>query len=395
MAHPVTVPRLGWSMEEGTFVRWLVENGQPVQRGQPLFELESDKAVEAVEALDSGLLSITSASPPEGAVVKVGERLAWIVAPGEEPPADTPHPAPRVPAALAQPGGRSESASISTRSSSSPMDAAPRVTPRARRAAKELGVDLAGLVGTGRGGRIREADVRGASHANAPLPAGRLVPLSPHRRSIARRMSAGVHEAAPVTLSVKADATRLVEFRQALERRGEAGEAVPSYTDILVKWVGGLLVNHKAINALWQPGGILECDEVNVAIAVDTESGLVAPVIHNVPGLTLEALSAESKRLIQIAGAGRLAAADLAGGTFTVSNLGMHAVDTFTPILNLPQAAILGVGRIALEPCVRGGRLCLAHTVGLSLTFDHRMVDGAPAARFLSEVVRVIGQIAP
>jgi pyruvate dehydrogenase E2 component (dihydrolipoamide acetyltransferase) len=208
-------------------------------------------------------------------------------------------------------------------------------------------------------------------------------------------MSAGVHEAAPVTLSVKADATRLVEFRQALERRGEAGEAVPSYTDILVKWVGGLLVNHKAINALWQPGGILECDEVNVAIAVDTESGLVAPVIHNVPGLTLEALSAESKRLIQIAGAGRLAAADLAGGTFTVSNLGMHAVDTFTPILNLPQAAILGVGRIALEPCVRGGRLCLAHTVGLSLTFDHRMVDGAPAARFLSEVVRVIGQIAP
>ncbi len=361
MAREITVPRLGWTMEEGTFGGWLKTDGDAVREGDELFLLESDKATEAVTALDAGVLRIPSGGSRKGDLVTVGQCLGYLVEAGETMPSEkTPVAVP-----VARP----------TESHVSP-DAAPRprrraVSPRARRAARELGVEMASLSGSGRGGRVVERDVRAAREERG-------LPVSPARRLIAERMCAGAHTAAPVTLTTKADATRLKAFRASRPGIG--------YTELIVKLAAEALTRHPLLNASWQGGRIVLSRAVHVAVAIDTDAGLVAPVLRDAHALPLERLAEVLRDLVGRARQGRLRAEEMQGGTFTVTNLGMYGIDAFTPILNLPQCAILGVGRVVAEPAVVDGLVVPRDGVALSLTFDHRVVDGGPAARFLNDV---------
>ncbi len=393
MTNPISVPRLGWTMEEGTFVHWLKSDGDEVRPGEPLFVLESDKSSEEIESLDAGILRIGPGGPAPGDKVKVGQVLAWLVAPGEEPPAATGSQKSEVRSQQSEDRAPAEAVAAPVRPDR------PAISPRARRVARELGVDWSGLSGSGRTGRIRERDIRAAAslpspsasgmRGGAPPEEGQFLPHSPLRRTLAARMVAGVTQAAPVTLSVKVDAAALVELRQHCR---QAGDIVPGYTDLLVKAAAVALRRHPLLQAQWRPEGLFVPRRVDVAFAVDTEAGLLAPVVRDADRLDVAALAGVVRQLIDRARAGRLGGEHLRDATFTVSNLGMFGVDAFTPIIHLPQCATLGVGRIVREPAVVGDAVVPRERLTLSLTFDHRVVDGAPAARFLDEVRQAIEQ---
>jgi pyruvate dehydrogenase E2 component (dihydrolipoyllysine-residue acetyltransferase) len=385
MATPITVPRLGWSMEEGTFVEWLKRDGDLVESGEPLFVLESDKATETIEALDGGILRLTKETPASGTVVKVGQVVGYLAAEGEEIRSQesgvrrqesevrSQAPSPRMSAAI--PGVVKQEAPSRTRP----------VSPRARRAARERGIDPAALPGTGRGGRVRERDILAA--AAATHAAGHLIPHTHLRRTIAARMVAGVTQTAPVTLHTKADATHLV-----LARRSHSVDNAPSYTDLLLKITATALQEHPLLRAQWRDDGLFLPDAIDIAFAVDTEAGLLAPVIRHVAVLAIDEIAKLTRDLSARARSGSLTAEEMRSATFTITNLGMFGIDAFTPIIPLPQCAILGVGRIVREPAVVDDKIVPRDLVTLSLTFDHRVLDGAPAARFLETVRRLIEQ---
>jgi len=377
MPIEITVPRLGWSMEEGTFAAWLKQNGDHVSAGEPLFSMESEKVTMDVESLDSGILYLPPGAPEPGAIVVVGQCLAFLLVPGE--------PAPETRSAeLAAADALPESVG-STPGPSVPADTPIRegrtpVTPRARRVAAELGVDTALLQGSGRGGRIREVDVRAAG-ARLAAEAGAL-PITALRRTIARRMMESRQNTAPVTLTSRADATALVALRNQWKIAAGPGPA-PSYTDILAKLVAIVLESHPTLGGL--------SGKAHIGIAVDTPEGLLVPVLRDVGASSLADLTRRSRELIEAARARRIRAEDLAGATFSITNLGGFGIDAFTPIINFPEAAILGIGAIRKEAVVlESGELAARERMTLSLTFDHRVVDGAPAARFLQAVVRLI-----
>jgi len=366
MPIEITVPRLGWSMEEGTFAGWLKRHGDRVSAGEPLFALESEKVTMDVEALDSGILYLPPNAPEQGAIVVVGQRLGFLLGPGEAAPeaatAGQPAADPLPQSAVATPAP-SMPANAPVRNGRTP------VTPRARRIAAELGVDTASLRGSGRGGRIREADVRAT-------------PVTNLRRTIARRMMESRQSTAPVTLTSRADAAALVALRSQWKLAPATGP-VPSYTDILAKLVAMAL--EKDFYHMVASG------KAHIGIAVDTPEGLLVPVLRDVAATSLTDLARRSRELIEAAHARRLRAEDLTGGTFSITNLGAFGIDAFTPIINFPEIAVLGVGAIRKEPVVlESGELASREQMTLSLTFDHRMVDGAPAARFLQALVRLI-----
>jgi pyruvate dehydrogenase E2 component (dihydrolipoamide acetyltransferase) len=348
MATPIMVPRLGWSMDEGTFIGWLKRDGEPVRPGEPLFSLESDKATEQIEAVEAGVLRIPPDGPKPGDKVIVGQVLAQLVAEGE----------------AAQAIAAVTSARLKV-----------TVTPRARRVARELGVDWGGIRGSGKGGRIRERDVRAAGGTRG----GRLLPHTNLRRTIAARMVAGVTQAAPVTLHTRADATNLVRLRDRHRANGET----PGYTALIVKLTAAALQQHPQLQAQWRDDGLFVPNRTDIAFAVDTDGGLLAPVVRGADRLTVPEVVARIRELTAQARAGRLGAEAMRDATFTVTNLGGFGIDAFTPILHLPQCAVLGVGRIVREPAVVGDQIVPRERITLSLTFDHRVVDGAPAARFL------------
>jgi pyruvate dehydrogenase E2 component (dihydrolipoamide acetyltransferase) len=258
--------------------------------------------------------------------------------------------------------------------------------------ASELGIDWSGLKGSGRNGRIRERDIRAA----ADRTVGRLIPHSNRRRIIAARMVAGVTQAAPVTLTARADATNFVMVRNQLKTNATSpDEITPSYTDLILKLTAVALRQHPLLQAQWRDTGLFVPNPVDIAIAVDTEAGLLAPVVRGVDELTVCQIAAESHKLIALARAGRLTAEQMRDATFTVSNLGHLGVEAFTPIIHLPQCAVLGLGRIAREPAVVDNRIVPRDRMTLCLTFDHRVVDGAPAARFLDTLRACIEQPSP
>jgi pyruvate dehydrogenase E2 component (dihydrolipoamide acetyltransferase) len=383
VAVPVTVPRFGWSMDEGTFVEWLKHDGDHVQLGDALFVLESEKAAENVEAIDVGILRIAADAPKPGDVIPVGHVVAYLVAEGESTPlpdSTKPPPTPNLGMSAANPEGKSPHA---------PPQNSLRISPRARRAARELGVDCTALHGSGRTGRIRERDVQAAA---ATSSAGRLIPHTRIRRLTAARMVAGVTQAAPVTLTTKADATELVALRNRLKA---ASEAAPNYTDIIVKLTGAALREHPLLQAQWRDDALFMPQAIHIAMAVETETGLLAPVLRDVDQLSIREIADSARALIAAARTGRLTAEQMRDATFTVTNLGMQGVDAFTPIIHLPQCAVLGVGRIVREPSVVGERILPRDILTLSLTFDHRIVDGAPAARFLDTIRRSVEQPGP
>ena len=286
----------------------------------------------------------------------------------------------------------------------------PRATPVAQKMAAEAGVDLRQMVGTGPGGKVTREDVERAVKVTAavvapaaptvppptppapPLPVAEIlerVPLKGVRRTIAERMATSVRTTAAVTLTTEADATDLVRLRGQL--KGESAQPAPSYNDLFAKLSAHALLDHPELNARFEGDSIVRSATVNIAIAVDTERGLLAPVVRDVQAKSLRQVAREAADLIERARAGRIHPEELRGGTFTITNLGMYEIDAFTPIINLPECAILGVGRIVAKQVVTdagAGQVAIRHMVVLSLTFDHRLVDGAPAARLLQKIKR-------
>ncbi|MBM4144372.1 MAG: 2-oxo acid dehydrogenase subunit E2 [Lentisphaerae bacterium] len=407
MAIEVTLPRQGWSMEEAVFVEWLKKDGDEVKAGDPLFSVETDKAVQEIESLDAGILRLTPNSPKKDDKVQVADVLAFLVAPGEETPTGTPagKPAPKSEVAAAPaPAAKSAAPALIPAPVVPSAPAGRSVSPRAARRAAQAGVDLRAVQGTGRGGRIRERDVVAAirgktvptAAASAPTPpavppiSGRDEKITTLRRTVADRMHRSKTITAPVTLTTRVDAGALVALREGLKAKAKGRKNVPAYGDIVMREVAQALLEHPALNARWEDDHIRYPDSVNIGFAVDTEAGLVVPVVHDAPKYELRKLADLTRDLAERAKARRLTPEEMSGGTFTITNLGMAGIDAFTPIVNWPECAVLGVGRIAEEPVVSGKKLAIGHRLWLSLTFDHRLVDGAPAARFLEAVRRRI-----
>ena len=271
-------------------------------------------------------------------------------------------------------------------------------TPVARRFAAEAGIDLADLTASRPGGRIQREDVEAAIAARRqPVlvdeAATQIVPHSRIRQITAQRMSESARLTAPVTLTTEADATELVALRQQLKASyARRGLAIPSYNDIYIKLTAAALQDHPGLNSSWSEEGLILHNDINIGFAVETEKGLLAPVLRDVTAKSLREVAAETTRLIEGAHQERLGLESMQGGTFTITNLGMYGIDAFTPIINLPQAAILGIGRIVCKPAVHEGEVVPRQMVALSLTFDHRVVDGAPAARFLNTVREYVSE---
>jgi pyruvate dehydrogenase E2 component (dihydrolipoyllysine-residue acetyltransferase) len=378
MPTEISMPRLGWDMKVGSVAEWLKKDGEHVDAGEPICTIAGDKATVELEAPESGVLRLSPRSPGEGMEVPVGTVLAYLVAAGEAIPASE------------------LSTSAAERSTAGRRVVA---SPRARRAAAELGVDWRRLVGSGRGGRILERDVTGAglrsqARAEAPQAPGVRLEFNGIRRLTAERMALSARTVAPVTLTTEADATPLVRLReQALAERQHEPESVPGYTDVLVKITAIALSEQPALNASLTEDGLIQHRDINIAIAVETDTGLVAPVVRGADSMSVEAIARESRRLIEAARSATIRADNLAGATFTITNLGMYDVDAFTPIINLPQCAILGLGRIVARPVVmdeKTDEIAVRRMLTLSLTFDHRLVDGAPAARFLQRIKHLV-----
>jgi pyruvate dehydrogenase E2 component (dihydrolipoamide acetyltransferase) len=481
MAADVTIPRLGWSMEEGIFAGWLKQPGDSVKPGEPLFMLEGEKAMQEIEAVDGGVLHIAPDAPTAGETVLVGRLIAKLGAAGEavswaaaaastvgsaSAAAPAPAPAPTPPSArpsapvslppnpnsagngvhalpipaaaspsvrrLARemgidlatvaprlPGGRltvedlaatPEHEGASTRrpasgerrqlASDSPAIATPRSSPRARRAARDRGVDIGQLRGTGVGGRVRERDVLAAADATPriqlPAAAGAArQPITQIRRTIARQMVRSRQETVPVTLTTWADATALLAVRAAC--KAADGPEAATLNDVLLSLLARALLSHPLLASRWEDTHLLlPGDRIDIGLAVDTPAGLVVPVVRDVATAPLGDVARQTRWLIERARAGRLTAADMQGGVFTLTSLGSYGIEFFNPVINHPEAAILGVGAIRMQPVPPpGGQegFVLQRQLPLSLTFDHRIVDGGPAARFLSDLANQIAAI--
>jgi pyruvate dehydrogenase E2 component (dihydrolipoamide acetyltransferase) len=390
MPIEIQLPRLGWSMEEGKFLAWLKKDGDFIKEGEPLFTLESDKAAQDVESIDSGLLHIAPNGPKPGDVIKVGHVLGYLLAKGESAPV------PNQPEEKVKDSGpknliHSPAPILLPTKSRTETPA----SPRARRAAKEHRVDLATLAPTGQGGRIRERDVLAAAAVTAPQAAtsGQKVPITPMRRAIAARLMHSRQTTVPVTITARCDATALLAFRQQLKSAGEKAHlpVIPTLNDLFIKLTAGALRQHPMLTATWAEDHLLLPDAIHLGVAVDTGEGLLVPVIRDVHSSTLTEIAARSQPLIAAARAGRLAAADMQGACFTLSNLGSLGVEAFTPVINPPESAILGIGAIVREAVpLDDGTFTARDRLTLSLTFDHRVNDGAAAARFLQTLRHLI-----
>ncbi len=409
MPIPVVVPRLGWTMEQGVFVEWLKRDGDTINVGDPIFVLEGEKATQDIESTDAGVLKILSTGPKPGDTIDVGATVGYLLAAGEvwDGTAGTPAAPPSGTTAAEVPETEVDEDEPVVESNAGAGTSRQHITPRARRVAGELGVDWSDIEGTGASGRIREADIRAVADESVSIPmvattaAPPVVELaavaaSNARRTIAERMLASAQQTAAVTLTTHVDATHLVALRKQFKAAaGDPTEVVPSLTDILVKLAAVALKQHPEVNSRWDDERIITSDEVHIGIAVDTPHALLVPVLRSVTRLTLRQVAVRSRDLIERARSRKIAVAELQGGTFTLTNLGMFGIDAFTPLLNPPQAAILGVGRITREAAVIDEHIVPRDRLTLSLTFDHRIIDGGPAARFLDALSKLISNPAP
>ncbi len=393
MAEEIVMPRLGWTMTEGTLIAWLKEDGEVVEAGELLFTVESDKSVSEVETFSGGVLHIPPAAPQPGDAVAVGTVLGYLLEPGEEKPSGvavvpetTAHPA--RPSAVPDAPRAAEPQPVPASTALGPV---PKISPRARRLAAELGVDWRLLRGEGRTGRISVSDVQEAAQAaDIASCATEIRPVSRVRKTIAEHLGASARATVAVTLTTEADATELAGVRSGL--RDSQGPEAPTYDALLVKLTAMALGEHPLLNASWHEGGIRVHRAAHVGVAVNTDDGLLVPVIRDARAKGLQEIAADVRSLSTKARERRLMPDDMKGGTFTITNLGAYGIDTFTPVINLPEAAILGIGRIAEKPAVYDGRVVPRARMALSLTFDHRVLDGAPAARFLDRVRTFVEQ---
>jgi pyruvate dehydrogenase E2 component (dihydrolipoamide acetyltransferase) len=413
MATDVIMPALGVAQEKGTLLNWLKAEGQSVTKGEPLMEIETDKATVEIEAPASGILTNVTASV--GDEVPVGNRIAVILAPSET----------ASPAALLDPHPRIESQSESrpepsTQNSESKPRSEPNppispfakggskgdfltsetsplartrvlASPAAKRIAKERGIDLSSLKGSGPEGAVLAEDVVRAPDAQATAPAGPLkvketVQLTPMRRIVGERMTKSKQTAPHFYLSMDADMTEVTRRRRALKEKG--GELVPSINDFILSASARALKDFPSLNAAFTDQRVEIYSDINIGVAVALEEGLVVPVIRNADRLTLRELAKQSHELADKAQKKKLFPLDYEGGTFTVSNLGMFGVDNFIAIINPPQSAILAVGQVRPRVVPYGEGIAVRPIMIMSLSADHRVVDGAIAARFLHQVKR-------
>jgi pyruvate dehydrogenase E2 component (dihydrolipoamide acetyltransferase) len=409
MVTEVILPKMGQTMEEGTIIEWVKKEGDPVERGDLLFIFESDKATLEVEATARGFLR--KILVPVGETVPVLTMVALITRTADEDIEGHQVEGPTVQRVEAQDSVLEPAAlqPLTLETGTLPADTG-RIfaSPRARKLAREKEVNLALVTGTGPHGRIVEQDVlahlplrpvEAAAAPTAPLvlpvemPSVESVPLTGLRRIIAERMAASVHTTARVTLVTEADATAFVEARERLKATVvEEWGFAPGYNDLLGIIVARALREFPYMNARLSADGqaIERLPVVNLGMAVDTERGLLVPVIRDADQMGLRAFGTEFRALVERARAGKSLPDDLTSGTFTITNLGIYEIDAFTPIINPPEAAILGVGRIQPKPVVRDGEIVVRQMWTLSLVFDHRLVDGAPAARFLQWIKQLV-----
>jgi pyruvate dehydrogenase E2 component (dihydrolipoamide acetyltransferase) len=419
MATDIYMPLMGLTMSEGAVVRWLKAVGASVKKGEALVEIETDKATMEIESPSDGVLGEILIA--EGTTVPVGTVLSHVYAPGE----------PTLITTIQNPKSKTQNPIINqpTAGDTTIQNPKPKIqnrivaSPLAKRMAHAHNLNLADVEASGPGGRIVAADVRWhldelrkadeqrekqSIEATArqeeekpaiPAPPSlskpiavanvELSPMSSVRRLIAQRMSASQQTAVHVTLLAEAEATALAAWRAALKARG--GQV--SYNDLLVAIVANALRQHPAVmTQITADGQLATPKQINIGLAVDTPRGLLVPVLRDVVGKGVTTIAGEARALVERARSGKISTDELSGGVFTISNLGMYEIDLFTPMINLPECAILGVGRIAEQAVVRDGQVCARLMVGLSLSFDHRIVDGAPAARFLQRVKQLIEQ---
>jgi pyruvate dehydrogenase E2 component (dihydrolipoamide acetyltransferase) len=445
MAVEFFIPKLGQTVEEVTIIDWLVKDGDAVEQGQPIVEVETDKAVFPVEANASGVVHLGPYG--KGDVVPVVTTVAVIGKPGDQFPSDAAsQPQEAVLAAVSeqplvgsvsigeagnapQDGGSSGRVFASPRArllaSEKGVDLAlvepsggmgvrviekdvldylahaPKATPLAKRVATEAGMSLESLTGSGMGGRITRQDVERAVQQAAMLrtPAVPLVdlevlervPLSGVRGVIAERMAHSAHTTARVTLVMEVDATELAAMRERLKAKVEERWGfAPGYNDLLAKILATALARFPYMNARLAEDAIEYLKPINLGMAVDTDHGLLVPVIRDADRKSLRQFGLEFRQLVERARSRKSLPEDLTGGTFTLTSLGAFGVDAFTPVINYSEAAILGVGRIAEKAVALGGKLAVRTMCTLSLVFDHRLVDGAPAARFLAYIKELV-----
>jgi pyruvate dehydrogenase E2 component (dihydrolipoamide acetyltransferase) len=425
VATEVKLPRLGQGMESGTIVRWLKGEGDPVRKNEPLYELDTDKVTQEVEAETDGVLLRILVLDGE---VGVGTTVAVIGAEGEDPSAtDAPAPVAPEPAssavaapteaapeAVPAPEGAAASTSgaapetaaspeAAASPTSSPANGRVKASPLARRIARERGVDLTAVAGTGPDGRVVAKDVEtaatsggstaapGAAAASRSAPPAQveIIPLTSTRKTIARRLTEAW--TAPVfQLGASVDATEMLALREDLVRGLPEGAPKPTVNDLLVKFAAVSLIRHPAVNAQFTGEEIHRYPNANIGIAVAAPNGLVVPVISGADRLSIHEIAGVRSDLVSRARDGKLTLADMAEGTFTISNLGMFGVEQFTAVLNPPQVAILAVGAVKDEAVVVDGEFDIAPLLRLSLTCDHRAIDGADGAQFLQTLVALI-----
>jgi pyruvate dehydrogenase E2 component (dihydrolipoamide acetyltransferase) len=432
VATELIMPQMGFDMQEGTVVRWLKAEGAEVRRGEPVAEIETDKAVVEFESDVAGVLQKILA--PEGAVVPVGKAIAIVAAPGERPaqaPARDGAPPAQAPAAGAvreRPMRPAEVQAPQEDATPAPAGAV-RASPVARRLADEMGINLSQVRGTGPGGRITKEDVLAfqpapaappteaapvpaervaeeaasevpeATPVEAPAPreaervapaAGEKVPLSRMRQQIARVTVRSKRDAPHFYVSSEIDMTQAMELRQQINRALEAEGVRVTVNDLIIRACVEALKKYPKFNAYYQEDGIQMNEAINVGIAIAQEEGLLMPAIMDCGSKSLKEIAVASKDLAERAKSGTLRAQEYTGGTFAISNLGMFDVSSFVAIIQPPQAAILAVGTVAKRPVVRDDQVVVAQMMTATLSGDHRIVDGAEGARFLVEVKRLL-----
>jgi pyruvate dehydrogenase E2 component (dihydrolipoamide acetyltransferase) len=436
MPIEIIIPRLGWSMDEGNFLGWLRKEGDKIKPGEPLFTLENEKAAQDVEATDGGILRFAKDGPRTGDVVKVGQVIGHLLAEGElseteaeaatKPPAQPTRVAPSQPGPAAGPGSPALLSSHEPASTDIPLNRSlspsegervpfragegrfmvpmqvaanveasqdrpvpmadqPRISPRARRRASELGIDMAGLRGSGTSGRVTEADV--LKRAKAVPSSG----ISTMRRTIAQRTAASFSTTPHFYLRCEADATELLRLREDLlpEVESETGIRL-TLTDLILRAQAIALRDFPAANAIWAEDKIVSLPSCDVGLVVGLPGGLMIPIVRSPEKGKLADVAKQRATLVESARAGKLTPEAFEGGATSLSNLGNTRVDEFAAVISPSQSSMLAVGRASPRPYAVKGKLAVRATLRLCLSVDHRVMDGGPAAEFLGRIIQLL-----
>jgi pyruvate dehydrogenase E2 component (dihydrolipoamide acetyltransferase) len=389
LAKAIVVPKLGLTMKKATIVKWLKNEGEAVAKDKPVAVIETEKVSAELTAPEDGVL--LKVVRPKGSSVVVGETVGFVGKAGEAVPEVT---AGQTQAAVS--GAAQVGSTPTTQTSASADTPRAKVSPRAKALAEEKGIDASVIPGSGPGGIVLERDVqdyvqKSLYTTERGLKVREIVQVSATRKAIGDNMTSSLQSMAQVTLHYDADATELVAFRERRlpEIEAKTGARV-TYTDVLVKVAAKALRVHPIMNSTLEEAGIKMIEDVNVGVAVASDRGLIVPVVMNADKIDLAAVVTAMKDMAARGREGNLSLAEVTTGTFTITNLGMTAVDGFTPIINPPQAGILGVGRITKKPAVVGDAVVARPMVTFSLTFDHRVMDGYAAAEFLRTMVEIL-----